>query len=75
MTQFLRFRRAAIALILAAMSVMAVQPAFAGVPEIVLDPRTSKAVPLADLEAALVALSFPIAHVELNWRRAPWIAK
>jgi len=74
MTLFVSIRRAAIALTFALVTIMASQPALAVVPEIVVDPRTGKAVPHHDLEAALVALGTPVTYAETRWRRAPWFA-
>jgi len=78
MTQFIKVRRAALALTIATLTGLVGQSAFAGVPEIVIDQRTSKVVPHPDLESALIEVSFPFSfrssHVEVQWRGAPWFA-
>ena len=69
-------RMAAFVLVSTSLSIAAGHAAFAVVPEIVLDPRTSKAVPQADLETALVRLTFANIWTEprtmVGWRHAPW---
>lgn len=71
-------RLAALAFISTALSFVGVTSASAVVPEIVIDSRTAKAVPQADLETALVQISLANfwtgPRTAVTWRYAPWHA-
>ena len=70
--QYVRCRFAALALILATLTAIGSQPAFAVVPEIKADPHGGKYVSNPDLEAALATMGPATTYAKLRWRRAPW---
>lgn len=76
MTKAIWSPRVAIISVVTLFAIAVASPASAVVPEIVLDPRTAKADPQADLETALVEISlaqiFATDRGEVSWRRAPW---